>query len=276
MRTIDIKSLPEICFAHVYRADSYFNILTDAKNFIEIIYVAEGTVNINDDGLTVYTANKGDVVCLFHTGTNLIFSHDTHCHHTVAASTEWTYSEDDMTGLCLPIITPASSDTSKIRDMIDDIIHKYEIYKTITIKGAARFLDLLCEIDKCNRKNEHFDVPSTTVYIQRSKEYVQRNIHKPITQNAIAAHLGISPGYLCALFKKSEGTTLMKYINRTKLESMKAMMDIEKIRLREATPLFGYSDPNYVSRLFKQIFGYNITDQSYIYPEKIQTPENDK
>ena len=31
--------------------------------------------------------------------------------------------------------------------------------------------------------------------------------------------------------------------------------------------LYGYTDPNYVSRLYRQLFGYNITDRPNIHPE---------
>jgi YesN/AraC family two-component response regulator len=43
-------------------------------------------------------------------------------------------------------------------------------------------------------------------------------------------------------------------------------MEKEPVHLYEAAALFGYSDPNYVSRLFKKYYGYNITDKENQHP----------
>ena len=52
----------------------------------------------------------------------------------------------------------------------------------------------------------------------------------------------------------------MRYLNTTKLKSMQMLMQKENLKLREAALLYGYSDPNYVSALYRKLFGHNITD----------------
>ena len=91
-------------------------------------------------------------------------------------------------------------------------------------------------------------------------EYVQSNISLPITQKSVAKYLSITPEYLCAVFKKTEGMTFIKYVNGEKLSAIKKLMEKEHVHLYEAAAHFGYNDPNYVSRLFKKYYGYNITD----------------
>ena len=54
---------------------------------------------------------------------------------------------------------------------------------------------------------------------------------------------------------------MMQYINRLKLENIKVLMEHTHLHLYEAAALYGYSDPNYVSRLYKRLFGHNITDK---------------
>jgi len=77
----------------------------------------------------------------------------------------------------------------------------------------------------------------------------------------VAEHLSISPEYLCYVFKKATGISVMKYTNMTKLHAMRNLMEKENLYLYEAASLFGYSDPNYVSRLFRKLFGFNITNR---------------
>ena len=51
----------------------------------------------------------------------------------------------------------------------------------------------------------------------------------------------------------------MSFINRTKLRKIKTLIDRENMKLYQAAEAFGYSDANYVSRLYKKLFGKNIT-----------------
>ena len=116
-------------------------------------------------------------------------------------------------------------------------------------------------IDEIARKTMLTSLPSEEMYVHRAKDFIHKNIRFPLTQTAVAEHLGISSGYLCYVFKKTEGITVMRYVNTAKLDGIKALLDNESIHLYEAVELFGYTDPNYVSRLYKKLFGYNITDK---------------
>ena len=52
----------------------------------------------------------------------------------------------------------------------------------------------------------------------------------------------------------------MQFVNKVKLSKICAVMKHENLKLYEAAELYGYSDPNYVSRLFKKYYNKNITD----------------
>lgn len=265
MNFIEILSLPNVSFSHIYKADAYTNHFPIIENFLEISYIADGSLNIEVENEKI-RAQKGDVLCLNYNKKISVSSDDYHCHHTIGVKVDCKFSNDQH-GLYLPNITLAKNHTEKICCLIDDFIHNHIVYKESKILGVTKFLELLCTIDKCNRKIKNFNLPSELLYIKRAKSYIQKNIHTHITQNSIANHLGISPEYLCNIFKKTEGTTIIKYINKLKLESIKSLMDNTNLPLYEAATIYGYNDPNYVSRLYKQIFGCNITDKLPLYPE---------
>jgi AraC-like DNA-binding protein len=71
--------------------------------------------------------------------------------------------------------------------------------------------------------------------------------------------LGITPEYLCTVFKKSTGETVMRFVNRLKLNGVRSLMESERVPLYNAAEHFGFSDPNYVSRLYVKLFGECIT-----------------
>ena len=259
MKTFEINTLPRVMFAHIYNADSYNNILSAKDSSIEISFISEGTVTIEYDQKE-YIAQKDDIICLPRNKMQVkIKAEQYHEHHTILARCEWS-TKNDTNGLYLPVVTPAHLNTKNAEAIIDLLVRNKLLYKESPTKGAMYFLQLLCEIDYCNRKIKKANLPSETMYAKRAKEYVQNNLRSPITQKGVAEQLGISPEYLCAIFKKSEDVTFIKYVNTEKLEAIKSLMEKEHIHLYEAASLFGYADPNYVSRLFKKHYGYNITE----------------
>ena len=231
--------------------------------------ISEGSITIEYKGKE-YIANKGDIILLPYDQDQInIKTFSYHEHHTVFANLKWSL-HDDINGLYLPIVTPARFNTRSAANIIDQLIRNQLIFKESRSKGASKFLELLCEIDQCNRKQADLNLPSDVLYTQRAKEYVQSNLHIPITQKSVAQYLSITPEYLCSVFKKVEGISFQKYVNYEKLEAIRNLIEKEQAHLYEAAALFGYSDPNYVSRLFKKYYGYNITDKQNRHPTIVE------
>lgn len=260
MNYIELYSLPKIQFAHAHSCDTYCNEFYPQANYLEIAYVTEGEIAIEIDNKQ-YVAEKNDVICLFQNQKTLVTSAQPHSHHTVAANVEWDYIDIPTDGLFLPIITSHFLDTDRICKHIDDFIYGYNAYEKSLSKNAYKFLKILTEIDHCNRSTNNYHLHSEWLYAERAKKYIQNNIHNPITQQEVARVLGITPAYLCVIFKKIQGITLIQYINKIKLEAIKQIMEKEHLKLYEASALFGYSDPNYVSRLYKKLFNHNISSK---------------
>ena len=261
MNAIDVTSLPILDFAHIFSKDSYEATFSPRDHFIEITYIAEGCLTLEGDGKKA-TARKGDIVCLLYTQHLKITTDSFHEHHTVGIRVEWKYAQNSTCGLLLPLVTSAEHATGKLKSLIGQIIDEQFAYKSCTAKGSAKIFSLLCEIDACNRKANPLPLPSEHIYAMQAKEYIHKHIHAPISQAVVAERLGITPEYLCAVFKKAEGTTLIKYCNQLKLQKIEDLMERENMRLREAAALFGFNDPNYVSTLFKKYKGYSVTKKN--------------
>ena len=260
MHTYEIETMPCVKFAHVYRAASYNHTFLEKENAIEICYISEGSISVFYNG-EEHVAQKGDIILLPFDRDSVTVSSDVyHEHHTVFADLKWS-RQSGVDGLLLPIITHADYNTKSVANIIDTLIRNRLLFKNSKTKGGAKFLELLCEIDKCNRRCEKSKIPSEIMYARRAKEYVQKNLGVPITQRSVAQYLSISAEYLCSVFKRVEGISFQKYVNHEKLQAIKNLVEKESAYLYEASALLGYSDPNYVSRLFKKYYGYNITDK---------------
>ncbi len=270
MQTYELQSLPIISVAHIFSANAFSAKFNPTIDFIEVSHITEGESRFKYRGQP-QIGKKGDIICAVRDSEPFFSEWDSfYEEHTVKAYVNWKALEDCTKGLYLPMRISQGPDTKVIESIIDQMIHDQLLFKDSPTRGATMFMNLLCEIDKVARASKELDIPGEILYTQRAKEFIQQNIHLPISQASIAEHLSISPGYLCKIFKKAEGCSIKRYINTEKLQSIKMLMKTEHLALYEAAAHFGYSDPNYVSRLFKKYYGYNITNKRNGDPETMK------
>lgn len=259
MQYIEIKSMPSPVFAHTFQSPSYRNQLQKSPNMIEIGYIKEGKTRITSNS-SQYTLYKGDIFCILYRDVLTIQADQYHCHHTIGFCTEFILSAEPN-GNAVPLneYIRVSSHSIKMHSLIDEIIRIKNFHLENTLSCTGLFLQLLDELgNECRRHEPNYSYGEQR-YVRKAKQYIYDNIAHPIQQKDIAAYLGITPEYLCNIFKKVTGESVIKFINRRKLENIHTLMKTEHIPLYQAAELYGFSDANYVSRLYKQYFNENIT-----------------
>lgn len=257
-----ILSLPQIEFAHTYSAEKYSSVLGRREASVEITYISNGCLQTETYGEKA-DADKDDILCNMSLTPLRVFASSPHEHHTVRFNVKFEKTDkSDKNSLLLPRITKKSPKSHICQALIDEIIKQHALAPDDKIRCAGLFIRLLTELDNINREALIPDYTSTR-YTEQIKSYIYENIRNKIVQRDIARKLGITPEYLCAVFKKSEGISVITFANRIKLERIKELMDKENIPLCKAAEFYGFSDPNYVSRLYKKYFRINITDVLY-------------
>lgn len=110
---------------------------------------------------------------------------------------------------------------------------------------------ILCEDMKKNeelkRENRQFG--------RQVMEYVKENFHDPDLNISITAlHFNITPSYLSTLFKEQTGQNLLEYINNTRVDRAKDLLEEGKT-LSEICTLTGFRSSGALIRVFKKITG---------------------
>ena len=86
-------------------------------------------------------------------------------------------------------------------------------------------------------------------------EYVKANFQDPDLNISITAlHFDITPSYLSTLFKEQTGQNLLEYINNTRVERAKELLEEGKT-LSEICTLTGFRSSGALIRVFKKITG---------------------
>ena len=254
MQYLTVESLPKMRFAHIFGVDSYQYEFKPLHHTVEITYISKGQLHCVSDKED-FVLKQGDILFNAYLYPLRVEASEYHEHHTVSFQLEFGIS-DTPTDLSVPMVAHLSSE--RCLKVIDEIIRAHTIYADSNLRVAGLCLQLLYEMSASTEQSTVNQ--GIRQYVKKVKNYTFQHIREPIRQADIADALGITPEYLCYVFKQCEKTTVMAYVNRIKLESIRSLMEKENLPLYKAAEFFGYSDPNYVSRLYKKLFQFNITD----------------
>jgi len=141
--------------------------------------------------------------------------------------------------------------------------HRGETYKDVREKFndlhvLARLLALLLE-----QGSEEYRLPdSSLVSIQKIIDYCYENYHKDLNLDELSALSSLSKYYMCRLFKKTTGVTIMNYLNLIKIEEAKKMLKSQGKNITETCFDCGFSSTSYFIELFKKHTG--ITPKQWL------------
>ena len=96
---------------------------------------------------------------------------------------------------------------------------------------------------------------SVSQMVQKAKELIWKYYSEGITLEEIARKLFVSEEYLSTQFKKETGSSFTETVRRCKIEKVKQLLLDTPLKLNQIAELAGYSDPKYMSKVFKEEVG---------------------
>ena len=254
MIDINFNALPILIFAHKFTTDDFRTHFKQTNKQIEITAITEGKITIICNGKEE-TAQKGDILCRFNRASD-VDCNALHTHHTTCFAVD--IKEGD-TALSMPSIIRSPENFSSCLHIIDKIIQESLKSPQNHLKLSGLFIQLIGEVDIACNPSQTQNSPGEQRYVDRAKKYIYEHITEPIAQNDIANHLGITPEYLCFIFKRCENRSVIRFINEIKLTHVKSLMENNNLSLKQASMQYGFSDPNYVSKLYKKYYNETLS-----------------
>jgi YesN/AraC family two-component response regulator len=90
--------------------------------------------------------------------------------------------------------------------------------------------------------------------------YIRENYGKQLTLQSICAKIGISPTYLCRLFRNCGSTTFSTFLTKCRIDAAAAMIQSNpRTPLKDIAASVGYEDASYFSRVFHKTVGISPT-----------------
>ncbi|MBO4868770.1 MAG: helix-turn-helix transcriptional regulator [Clostridia bacterium] len=253
MKIPEFKTMPTVIFAHKLTAENHHAWLEWPEGALEISAIIEGYIDVSTKDHKYGRVVSGDILTNYHKVPLRVDTDAHHVHLTTAFTFDTAESFEEI-----PLITRAENGTSQIIRLLNEIIRVHTLYPDDTLRTTGLFLQMLGELCMCGEGSSACS-PGDRLYVKRAKEYIYEHITEPVMQKNVASHLGITPEYLCTIFKKTDGRSVIRFINEVKLDNVRNLMETRNIPLWQAAAQYGFSDPNYVSKLYKKYYNENIT-----------------
>ena len=255
---IVLKSVPTITFAHIYTTrDKYINHLPKAVNFFELGYIKEGN-SITWQGGEEFRSAPETISIQIRNDAVDVESDGLFEIHCVGVRCEFDYFFPKQTIK----VANVNGKNQKFMSLIDELIVAQNLYPDNKNKINALIFSILAEFNKRYEESlagEEKD-SGEIAYVNRIKRYVISNAHKVIKLSEVAEALHISVSYLCIVFKKITGESLVTYINKYKVNAIKNLIINNNMTLKEASAVVGIRDSAYASRLFKKYENQNLRE----------------
>lgn len=101
---------------------------------------------------------------------------------------------------------------------------------------------------------EEEDLPVSSM-VQKAQQMIKKYYDQGITLEEIANKMFVSEEYLSTQFKKETGNSFTETIRRYRIEKIKELLTNTHLKLNQIAELAGYTDPKYMSKVFKEEVG---------------------
>lgn len=116
-------------------------------------------------------------------------------------------------------------------------------------KGLSDKEKIICEIITLIRSVTVFSKKPVPV-VERIKCVIQNNLTNDLSVKKIAEELGISQYYMCHLFKKATGVTIIDYKNELKITKAKNLLINSNRKITDISQECGFGSDSYFAKLF--------------------------
>ncbi|MBQ8895068.1 MAG: helix-turn-helix transcriptional regulator [Clostridia bacterium] len=147
-----------------------------------------------------------------------------------------------------PMLSVPEAERGLLEGMLLEVVKRAEPDR----ENALHFLRcvLLKVFELVPKKDHHPDS-----HVQAAIVYILENFRFGITQEDTAAHVGLTPVYLSALFRRELGQSFKNYVDHLRFTHAAHMLRHTDLPVLEICTLSGFNDYANFSRRFRQRYG---------------------
>ena len=102
---------------------------------------------------------------------------------------------------------------------------------------------------------QHSVIDSNNAVVQQVVYFIRRNYMQQLDLQAIADQVHLHPNYLCDLFKKHTGQTVMYHLHSTRIDTAKYLIENSQLNISQIAERSGYRNESGFYQKFKKLTG---------------------
>ena len=96
--------------------------------------------------------------------------------------------------------------------------------------------------------------------VRNAKVFIHQHLAEPMSLEAVAKAVNVSPFHFCKLFKRATGLTFTDFVNRARVEKAKRMLMKPAARITEVAYDVGFQSLSHFNRSFRRIADESPTE----------------
>ncbi|QTH41983.1 AraC family transcriptional regulator [Cohnella sp. LGH] len=192
-------------------------------------------------------------------GSSTNYSEDLNIVHALPNELR-TSSRSDVDGLLIPRQFQLSNRyrlMTEFERLIEESNEPEGYYRYRMSLILAGMLGLIAE--ELRQSSNEFHIPVSFLTFRRIVNYLDETYTQNVRKEAIERSLERKYEYICQVFKKYAGITIVTYVQQLRIQRAKYLLSNSVASLQEIAAEVGFEDPFYFSRVFKKIEGTSPT-----------------
>ncbi len=201
----------------------------------------------------------------------LIYPDQEHVYQAI--SNDWTLHIAAFNGpLCAEILTLLQMGQSGAYHFSDNSVFEQHIQKLLwlyenrtnnqTLSYSKECYDFLLDLSRCITHTHEFTYSHENPFVLKVVSWLEENYARPISLDELAEMVNLTKDYMCALFKKNTGETIIQCLTSIRIgHARQFLIQYPEKRIIDVARMCGFDSPSYFGMTFKDIVG--MTPERY-------------
>lgn len=132
----------------------------------------------------------------------------------------------------------------------------YMLYATTSLFHFLGSMKFMGEYRDCGSMGGH----DSKDVVQLAIHFMKENLNKKISLAEIAREVKLSVSYFSNLFEEKTGSSPLRYLIYLRIQEACHYLDFTNLKINQISPLVGYDDSLYFSRLFTKTMGMSPSE----------------
>ena len=131
----------------------------------------------------------------------------------------------------------------------------YNVIRSILARLDARDEKQEAELDTTGVSISNNCLKTKNKLVLDTMEIIAQNYITDLSLDFLASQLNITKNYLCHIFKKETGISIIQYITQLRINHAKHLLLHTSLKISEIAESVGYQDSSYFAMQFKNLCG---------------------